>query len=76
MYNLNLDKTYSGTKWVTRAFIISETPATQIVKWGGRYDIAYNDGTLIPTGIKCVSDLTLRDWIELSLKLKRWNRKN
>lgn len=75
MFNLNFNRNYSGTKWVTRAFMMSETQATHIVKWGGSYDIAYTDGSLIPTGIRCVSDLTLNDWVELANKIKKWNNK-
>jgi hypothetical protein len=75
MYSLKWDRTYSGTKWITRAFMMSETAAAHIVKWGGSYDIAYTDGTLIPTGIRCVSNLTIRQWVELANKLKRWNER-
>ena len=70
MWNLNWDKPAKTTKEVRRAFLMSETPACWLIKWGGRYDITYTDGTTIPTGLSCLSDLSLFGWVELANKLK------
>jgi hypothetical protein len=76
MWNLNWDKPAKTTKEVRRAFILSDTSACWLVKWGGRYDITYTDETMLPTDIKCLSDLTLSQWVELANKLKTKNENN
>ena len=68
------DEPARTVKQVRRAFLMSETPACWLVKWGGKYDITYTDGTMLPTGLSCLSDLTLSDWVSLANKLKPINK--
>ena len=74
MWNIDWNKPAKTTKVVRRAFILSDTLACWLVKWGGSYDITYTDGTMLPTGIKCLSDLTVMGWVELSIKLKSYDK--
>jgi len=70
MWNLKWDMPALTTKQVRRAFLMSETPACWLVKWGGKYDITYTDGSMLPTNLTRVSDLTLLEWVQLANKLK------
>lgn len=69
MWNINLNKKPRTTKEVRRLFITSDTQACWLVKWGNKYDITYTDGTMKPTNISCVSDLTNSEWLELANRL-------
>lgn len=75
MWNINLNKKPKTTKEVRRLFIISDTQACWLVKWGNKYDITYTDGTMKSTNISCVSDLTNSEWLELANRLFYGRRK-
>jgi hypothetical protein len=76
MWNIKWDHPATTTKEVRRAFLSTDTMACWLVKWGGRYDITYADGTMLSTEIKCLSNLTLQGWVDLANKLKEYDKRN
>ena len=64
----------TSTKQIKRAFLETEDlQGSNLVKWGGKYDISTPYG-LYATGLTCLNNLSVNDWIELARKAYKFQK--
>lgn len=68
LWNIKPDNRPKSTKQVMRALIEAGVKCGWLVKWGGKYDLCYPGGRMVPTGLISLGSWTNADWVEFAKK--------